>query len=128
MVGIVIACHSSKLVDNFIEFLDIFRTGEFEILNGSDPDIELGTSVDYMVESIKKANKGHGVLVILDLGSTIDSAKQAQEKLKGEIEVAISNAPFLEGAITAVAANDEYTTLKELKKISEDSINFKKVK
>lgn len=128
MVGIVIACHSKKLVDNFIEFLEIFKTEDFELLNASDPKIDLGTSVEYMIESIKKANKGKGVLVILDLGSTIDCAKQAKEKLKGQIDVEISNAPFLEGAITAVAANDETISLKQLKRISEDSINFKKVK
>lgn len=128
MVGIVIASHSRKLVEELIEFLDVFKTSDFELLNGSDPEIKFGTSVEYMVEIARKANKSKGVLFIVDLGSSIDNAKYVKEKLKGEIEIEISNAPLVEGAISAVAANDEYITLKELKKISEDSINFKKIK
>lgn len=128
MVGIVIASHSRKLVEGLIDFLDIFKTSDFELINGSDPQISLGTSIEYMIEAAKKANKSKGVLFIVDLGSTIDNAKYVKEKLSGEIDIEISNAPLVEGAISAVAGNDDYISLKELKKISEDSINFKKVK
>lgn len=128
MVGIVIVCHSNKMVEHFIEFLDIFKTNDFKILNGADSSKDFGTSVPYLVETIKKADQGQGVLVFVDLGSSIDYALNAKQLLKDEIDVEIADCPVVEGCISAVAANDENISLQALKEIAQDSINFKKVK
>lgn len=128
MVGIVIVSHQSSMADDMIKFLDIFKTSDFNIINGSDNSIAFGTTVKYVEESIKKADQGEGVLLLVDLGSSIDVSMQAIEKLKNSIEVEIADAPLLEGAISAVAANDIEVDLKELKRIAEDSCNFRKVK
>ncbi|WP_068449399.1 PTS-dependent dihydroxyacetone kinase phosphotransferase subunit DhaM [Caviibacter abscessus] len=128
MVGIVIVCHSNKMVENFIEFLDMFKTNDFNILNGADSSKDFGTSVPYLVDAIKKADSGQGVLVFVDLGSSIDYALNAKKMLKGEIDVEIADCPVVEGCISAVAANDVDIDLQTLKEIAQDSINFKKVK
>lgn len=128
MVGIVIVSHQTSMADDMIKFLDIFKTSDFNIINGSDNSIAFGTTVKYVEEAIKKANQGEGVLLLVDLGSSIDISMQAIEKLKNSIEVEIADAPLLEGAISAVAANDIEVDLKELKRIAEDSRNFRKVK
>lgn len=128
MVGIVLVCHSSEIVDNLIDFLNVFKTSDFNIINGSDKSIKFGTTTKYVVEAIKKADKGDGVLLLVDLGSSIDCSLQAKKQLEGQIEVQIADAPILEGAISVIAANDENVDLPELKKIAEDSRNFRKVK
>lgn len=128
MVGIVIVSHQTSMADDMIKFLDIFKTSDFNIINGSDNSIAFGTTVKYVEEAIKKADQGEGVLLLVDLGSSIDISMQAIEKLKNSIEVEIADAPLLEGAISAVAANDIEVDLKELKRIAEDSRNFRKVK
>lgn len=128
MVGIVIVSHSSKMVDHLIEFLDNFKTGDFDIINGSDSNLKFGSTYEYVKDSIIKANKGDGVLVFVDLGSSIDNAIKAKKDLQGIIDVEIADCALIEGAITAVAANDSDTTLTELKIISQDSSKFKKIK
>ena len=128
MVGIVIISHCSNIGDDLIDFLNVFKTSDFEIVNGSDKNIQFGTTTEYVVEAIKKADKGEGVLVILDLGSSIDCAIHAKKLLEGKIKVEIADAPMIEGAISAVAGNDETIYLKNLKKIAEDSKEYRKVK
>lgn len=128
MVGIVIVCHSSKMVKHFIEFLDIFKSNDFNILNGADENKDFGTTTNYLVDVIKHANQGQGVLVFVDLGSSIDMALNAKKILKNEIEVEIADCPVVEGCISAVAANDTDIDLQTLKEIAQDSINFRKVK
>lgn len=128
MVGVVIVCHSTDIVDNLIDFLNVFKTSDFKIINGSDKSIPFGTTTEFVVEAIKKADEGDGVLVLVDLGSSIDMALHAKDLLKDKINVEIADAPILEGAISAVAGNDIDVELSTLKKIAEDSKNFRKVK
>ena len=128
MVGIVIVSHCNKMCENLINFLDVFKTSDFELVNGSDENVKFGTTKDYVVKAIKKANKGEGVLILLDLGSSIDCAMQAKKEVEKEIRVEIADAPLVEGAISAVAGNDESIDLETLRKIAEESRNFRKVK
>ncbi len=128
MVGIVIVCHSSKMVKHFIEFLDIFKSNDFNILNGADENKDFGTTTNYLVDVIKRANQGQGVLVFVDLGSSIDMALNAKKILKNEIEVEIADCPGVEGCISAVAAKDTDIDLQTLKEIAQDRINFRKGK
>ncbi len=128
MVGIVVVSHSYNMTKELIDFLEIFKTSDFEIVNGSDKNQIFGTSLECVKSAIKKADEGQGVLVFVDLGSSIDIALKAQNELNGIVQVVISNSPLIEGAISAVAANDEDVDLIKLKKIAEDSINFRKVK
>ncbi|WP_156286205.1 PTS-dependent dihydroxyacetone kinase phosphotransferase subunit DhaM [Oceanivirga salmonicida] len=128
MVGIVIVSHSYNLTKHLIEFLEIFKTSDFEIVNGSDENQAFGTSVEKVETAIKKADKGSGVLLFVDLGSSIDIALKAMENLNGVVNTQIADSPLIEGSISAVAANDEDISLSKLKVIAEDSINFRKIK
>lgn len=128
MVSIVVISHSRALGDELIKFSEIFKTAEFSIENGTDKNLDFGTNIDYVESKIKKIDDGSGVLLFVDLGSSIDIAYKVKEKLINENKVEVANAPILEGLITAVAANDEDVDIHELKKLAEDSINFRKVK
>lgn len=122
LVGIVVVSHSNKLAQEAINFVQMLKMEEFEIINGGNVEKEImGTTVESVVEAIKKANKGSGVLVFVDMGSSVFNAGKAKKELEGIIDVEVADAPLIEGLISAVAANFDGATLEELKKISEDS-------
>ena len=100
---------------------------DFEIKNGGDVKNEIyGTNVDNVKDAIIEADQGEGVLVFVDMGSSVFNANQAIESLKGKINAQIADAPLVEGVISAVAANFDDTSLEKLKIIAEESRNFKK--
>lgn len=127
MVGIVIVCHSNKMVKHLIEFLEMFKSEDFEILNGGDENVSFGTTHDYLKNAVIKADKGNGVLIFADMGSSIDHALSVKKELKDH-KIEIANSPVIEGSISAVAGNDKKMTLEKLKLISEEANEFKKVK
>jgi len=127
MVGIVVVSHSNKLAEEIINFAKVLQQEDFEIKNGGDVKNEIyGTNVDNVKDAIIEADQGEGVLVFVDMGSSVFNANQAIESLKGKINAQIADAPLVEGVISAVAANFDDTSLEELKIIAEESRNFKK--
>lgn len=129
LAGIVVVSHSNKLAEEIIKFAEVFKQDDFHILNGGEAlKTAYGTNKDTVAEAIGKADRGSGVLVFVDMGSSVFHALEAKEKLKGQIDVEIADAPLLEGVISAVAANCSGTSLEELKIIAEDSRTSKKIR
>lgn len=128
MVSIIVISHSRALGDELISFSKIFKTAEFAIENGTNKKIDFDSNIDYVEEKIKKIDDGSGVLIFVDLGTSIDIASKVKEKLANTHKIEVANAPLLEGLISAVAANDDSIDILELKKIAEESVNFRKVK
>lgn len=81
-----------------------------------------------MKEAIVRANNGAGVLVFVDMGSSVFNAAKAIKELEGQVKAKIADAPLVEGIISAVAANFDGIDLDELKMIAEDSRKFTKLK
>lgn len=129
LAGIVVVSHSNKLAEEVINFSKVLQQTEFNIENGGNVNQEVyGTNVENVKEAVKRADSGNGVLIFVDMGSSLFHSLKAMEDLKGQIEVEIADAPLVEGVISAVAANFDGMTLKELKEIAEESRNFKKLK
>lgn len=121
--------HSNALAEEIINFAEVLKQEEFSIENGGNNKREVyGTNVENVKNAILKANKGNGVLVFVDMGSSVFHAVQAKKELEGKVKVEIADAPLIEGLISAVAANFDDTTLEELKMIAEESRNFRKVR
>ncbi|WP_064591042.1 PTS-dependent dihydroxyacetone kinase phosphotransferase subunit DhaM [Streptobacillus moniliformis] len=128
-VGIVLVCHSNSMTDAFLEFCNVLKQEDFELLNGGGSNYDTyGTTHEIVADVIRKANRGKGVLVLVDFGSSINAVKGAIKLINGEIDVEIADCPLVEGTVSAIVANDENMNLKKLKAIAEDSINFKKIK
>lgn len=128
-VGIVLVAHSNAMIDDFLEFCEVLKQEDFELINGGGSNYDTyGTTPEIVANNILKANRGKGVLVLLDFGSSINAVNKAIKLLEGKVEVKIADAPLIEGAISAIVANDENIDLDRLKEIAEDSKNFKKVK
>lgn len=129
LVGIVVVSHSNKLAEEIINFVEVLKNEDFSVENGGNSKSEVyGTNPENVVEAIKRADKGAGVLVFVDMGSSVYNAMKAKKILEKEIEVEIADAPLVEGIISAVASNFDDISLEELKAIAEDSRNFKKIR
>lgn len=129
LVGIVVVSHSNKLAEEIINFVEVLKNEDFSIENGGNSKSEVyGTNPENVVEAIKRADKGAGVLVFVDMGSSVYNALEAKKILEKEIKVEIADAPLVEGIISAVASNFDDISLEELKEIAEDSRNFKKIR
>lgn len=128
MINIGVVCHSSEMADKIIEFVEIFKSEDFKIVNlGKNDSNELGTTVSEIKENILKNNDNNPYLVFVDMGSSIDNIKKVAKELKDIIQIEISSAPLLEGLITAVTANEKDMDIKTLKLYANESKNFKKV-
>ena len=129
LVGLVVVSHSNKLAEEVINFAKLLQQEEFKIENGGDINQKVdGATVDTIKDAIRRADEGQGVLVFVDMGSSIFNAAKAVEDIKEEVKVEIADAPLVEGIISAVAANFDEMSLSELKEIAEGSRNFKKIK
>lgn len=129
MVSIVLLSHSNEMIDNFIEFCEVLKQDDFKILNGAGKKYaKFGTTKEQVYEVLKEANEGQGVLALVDFGSSIDVLLEAKKLVNNEFQVEIADCPIIEGAISAVGANDSFTSLEQLKLIAEDSKNFKKLR
>jgi dihydroxyacetone kinase phosphotransfer subunit len=105
MVGIVVVSHSAKAAEGICELAgQMAAHGQKIIAAGGIADGSIGTDAFKIQAAIEEANTGDGVLVMVDLGSAVMSTEFAIEMLAEEIrnQVAIADAPILEGTIAAV--------------------------
>ena len=129
IVGIVVVSHSNKLAEEIINFVKIFKQTDFPLENGGNANREVyGTNIENVKNAIIRADNGAGVLVFVDMGSSVFNAVKAIKELDGEVEAKIADAPLVEGIISAVVANFDGIDLDELKIIAEDSKKFTKLK
>ena len=129
LAGIVVVSHSNKLAEEIINFVKIFKQDDFPLENGGNVKREVyGTNIENVKNAIIRADNGAGVLVFVDMGSSVFNAVKAIKELDGEVEAKIADAPLVEGIISAVAANFDGIDLDELKIIAEDSKKFTKLK
>ncbi|MDF2570647.1 MAG: dihydroxyacetone kinase, phosphotransfer subunit [Sporomusa sp.] len=104
MVGIVVVSHSAKVSEGICELArQMAAPGQKLIAAGGMADGSIGTDAFRIQAAIEEANSGDGVLVMVDLGSAVLSAELALEMLDEELksQVAIADAPILEGTIAA---------------------------
>jgi len=103
MVGIVIVSHSTRAAEGIKELADQMAGSCAVVAAGGMGDGSIGTDAVRIMEAIRKADSGEGVLLLADLGSAVLSSNMALELLEAaEAErVRIADAPILEGAICA---------------------------
>ncbi len=103
MVGLVIVSHSWKIAEGIVDLaMQMAADHKHIIAAGGLEDREIGTDATRIMEAVKEADEGDGVVILADLGSGIMSAETAIELLEDEgIEVKIADAPVVEGAIAA---------------------------
>ncbi len=128
MVGLVIVSHSYKIAEG-IKDLALEMASGYEGLHcaaGLD-DGSIGTDAIRIMEAIKEANSGDGVVVLADLGSGIISAETAIDMLDEDIKVQIADAPIVEGAIIAAVEASIGSDFDKVLQEAENTKTFQKV-
>ncbi len=129
MVGIVIVSHSAKIAEGVRDLaLQMAHNYEDIYCAGGMEDGSIGTDAVMIMEAIRKADRGDGVVVFGDLGSGIISAEMAIDMLEGEgIDVRIADAPIVEGAIVAAVEASIGSPLPRIIEEAEKTRAFRKI-
>jgi phosphoenolpyruvate---glycerone phosphotransferase subunit DhaM len=103
-VGIVLVSHSAELARGLVALVRQLGGSSVPVAaaGGTDGD-ELGTSYDRVRKAIDEVDRGSGVLVLVDLGSAVLTARQVIADA-GRADVLIADAPLVEGAVSAAVA------------------------
>ncbi|NDL58755.1 dihydroxyacetone kinase phosphoryl donor subunit DhaM [Phytoactinopolyspora mesophila] len=104
-VGIVLVSHSPALAAATAELASSLAGAEVPIAPaGGTEDGGMGTSIDLISAAVTEADKGDGVLILMDMGSSVLTAKTLLADLEDEDNapvVRLADAPFVEGAVAA---------------------------
>ena len=117
-VGIVVVSHSRALADAAVALAAEMlhgREAPIEVAAGLD-DGAFGTDAVAIQEAIGRADRGDGVVVLMDMGSAVLSAELALEFLDDDARgrVVLSSAPLVEGLIVAAVAADAGASAAEV--------------
>jgi multiphosphoryl transfer protein len=119
MVGLVIVSHSWQLAQS-VAVLARQVVGpdvRIETAGGlADGDDRPGTDPIRVLTAIQRVDAGAGVLVLMDLGSAVQSAEQAVAMLGPEAAalIRLCDAPLVEGAVAAAVAAGIDASLDEV--------------
>ncbi|MCK0525826.1 MULTISPECIES: dihydroxyacetone kinase phosphoryl donor subunit DhaM [unclassified Anaerobiospirillum] len=119
MIGIVVVSHSTKVAEGICDMVQQISSRDGAPMPifpaGGNAQGGLGTDPQKVLDAIRKADQGEGVVVLADLGSGVISSQAAiamlEEPLRSRVKIA--DAPILEGAVGAgvEAASDGESTL-----------------
>ncbi|GGP46333.1 dihydroxyacetone kinase phosphoryl donor subunit DhaM [Saccharothrix coeruleofusca] len=102
MIGLVVVSHSALLARGVAELAGQMAPDVRIEPSGGDGSGGLGTDFLDVGRAIGAADSGDGVVVLFDLGSARMVAEMAAEEHAGE--VAVVDAPLVEGAVAAAVA------------------------
>ncbi|NUK41082.1 PTS-dependent dihydroxyacetone kinase phosphotransferase subunit DhaM [Streptomyces lunaelactis] len=101
-VGIVLVSHSAELAAGLRLLVEQIGSDTVPLATaGGTDDGRIGTSYDLVLAAIQQADRGAGVVVLPDLGSSVLTARTVMED-HPRPDVTIVDAPFVEGAVAAV--------------------------
>ena len=121
MVGIVLVSHSFELARGLADLTSQVAGAEVRIEPaGGGPGGSLGTTGDTVRDAIRRADRGQGVVVLADLGSSILTVRHL---LDGHTNghVRLVDAPFVEGAVAAAVMSAAGQSLEDVARAAEDA-------
>lgn len=132
MVGFVVVSHSKKLAEEAIFLAEEMKKEDFPLLNGSGTEGDfLGSNPLFIKEAIEKAKTEKGVIIFVDIGSSVLNSQLAIEFLEAEgidiSNIKIADAPLVEGLIAAVAINDKKSSVVDILNELEELKTFSKL-
>jgi PTS hybrid protein len=129
-VGIVLVSHSAALAQGTAELAGQVGGGVVTIATaGGTDDGRLGTSIDKVVAAIARADAGAGVLILPDLGSSVLTVRTllADEPDNLPDQVAVADAPFVEGAVAAAVTAAAGGSLKAVLDAAQEARHARKL-
>ncbi|MFI6073534.1 phosphoenolpyruvate--protein phosphotransferase [Actinoplanes sp. NPDC051343] len=118
MVGLVVVGHSRALATAAVALAAEMvhdRPVPIEVAAGLD-DTTFGTDATAIMDAITSADRGDGVVVLMDLGSALLSTELALELLEDGVreKVTLSAAPLVEGLVAAAVSAAAGATRQEV--------------
>ena len=111
-VGIVLVSHSAELATGLRLLVQQIGSDTVPLATaGGTDDGRIGTSYDLVLAAIRSVDRGQGVVVLPDLGSSVLTARTVLED-HPHPDVLIVDAPFVEGAVAAVVTAASGADLK----------------
>ena len=111
-VGIVLVSHSAELAAGLRLLVEQIGSDTVPLATaGGTDDGRIGTSYDLVFAAIRSVDRGAGVVVLPDLGSSVLTARTVLED-HPRPDVLIVDAPFVEGAVAAVVTAASGADLK----------------
>lgn len=125
LVGLVLVSHSRVLAEGTADLARQIGVGRVTIVPaGGDVDGGLGTSFDFVERSVEEADRGAGVLLLADVGSSVLTARTYLAE--ADRTVAFADAPFVEGAVAAAAAAAAGSDLESVAEMARDAYHHRK--
>ena len=127
-VGIVLVSHSAELAAGVAHLAAQVSGGTVTIIaaGGTDDD-ELGTSAAKVERGLRLAESGAGVVVLPDLGSAVLTVRAVLEDEDPAANVAMADAPFVEGAVAATVTAAAGGDIKAVAAAAEEARNARKL-
>jgi phosphocarrier protein FPr len=119
LVGLVLVCHSEPLARHLVELVRQVAPQSVPIAVAAgidDPQHPFGTDATRILAAIDEADRGSGVLLLMDLGSALLAADTALELLdpSRRARVRLCGGPLVEGAMAAAARAAAGGSLEEV--------------
>jgi phosphoenolpyruvate---glycerone phosphotransferase subunit DhaM len=126
-VGIVLVSHSAELAAGLHRLVEQIGSDEVPLATaGGTEDGRIGTSYDLVRKAIGDADRGAGVVVLPDLGSSVLTARTVLED-QPRPDVLIVDAPFVEGAVAAVVTAASGADLETVANAAKEARNVRKL-
>ncbi|MGW0552650.1 dihydroxyacetone kinase phosphoryl donor subunit DhaM [Streptomyces sp. NPDC002926] len=127
LVGIVLVSHSAELAAGLRLLVEQIGSDTVPLATaGGTDDGRIGTSYDLVLAAIRHADRGAGVVVLPDLGSSVLTARTVLEDHPGT-DVTIVDAPFVEGAVAAVVTAASGADLKTVANAAKEARHVPKL-
>ena len=127
-VGIVLVSHSDELAAGAAHLAAQVSGGTVTIIAaGGTDDGELGTSAAKVERGLRLAESGAGVVVLPDLGSAVLTVRAVLEDEDPAANVAMADAPFVEGAVAATVTAAAGGDIKAVAAAAEEARNARKL-
>lgn len=129
-VSLVLVSHSAALVDGLAALVGQMAGPAVSIFPvGGAIDGSLGSDGERVLETLERAARGAGAVVLMDLGSSVLAVKAAQEELSEEqrARLAIVDAPLVEGAVAAGVLASIAASLAEVAQAAEEARDVRKL-
>jgi len=127
-VGIVLVSHSAELAAGAAHLAAQVSGGTVTIIAaGGTDDGELGTSAAKVERGLRLAESGAGVVVLPDLGSAVLTVRAVLEDEDPAANVAMADAPFVEGAVAATVTAAAGGDIKAVAAAAEEARNARKL-
>lgn len=120
-VGIVVVSHSAELASGVADLARQMAGDDVHIVPaGGGPNGDLGTDEDRVREAFSLADRGMGVLVLADIGSSLLTVRHLLER-QSNGHVRLADAPLVEGAVAAAVIASVGRPLDEVLQAAEEA-------